>query len=99
MAKAKPSRGQQKSSGRPVTLSVKAEGAQNVIVVGDFNNWEEAGIPLRPMCGGCWETTLTLRPGEYQYRLKIDGEWRDHPEAQKRVPNPYGSENCVLVVS
>jgi hypothetical protein len=36
---------------------------------------------------------------EYQYRLVVDGEWRDHAEAPRRVSNPYGTENCVLTVA
>jgi 1,4-alpha-glucan branching enzyme len=98
MAKAKPFKGASKSSKKPVSLVVKAAGAQDVIVVGDFNQWNEAGTRLAKSGDGEWKITLSLEPGEYQYRLKVDGEWRDHAEAQKRVPNPYGSENCVLVV-
>jgi hypothetical protein len=41
---------------------------------------------------------LNLAPGEYQYRLLVDGEWKDHSEAKRRVPNAFGSENCVLTV-
>ncbi|MBI3858582.1 MAG: hypothetical protein HY293_23090, partial [Planctomycetes bacterium] len=44
-------------------------------------------------------TALDLPPGEYEYRLIVDGVWRDHPGAAKRVPNPFGTENCVLVVT
>jgi hypothetical protein len=28
----------------------------------------------------------------------VDGEWRDDPNCTERVPNPFGSENCVLHV-
>ena len=98
MAKAKSSRGPQKAGRKQVSIVVKAAEAREVVVVGDFNQWDEAGIRLTRSGDGEWKTTLSLDPGEYQYRLKIDGEWRDHPEAQKRVPNPFGSENCVLVV-
>jgi 1,4-alpha-glucan branching enzyme len=98
MAKGKPSKGAPKSPKKQVSLVVKAAGAREVVVVGDFNQWNEAGIRLAKSGDEEWKTTLSLEPGEYQYRLRIDGEWRDHAEAQKRVPNPYGSENCVLIV-
>jgi len=29
----------------------------------------------------------------------VDGQWRDHPDAPRRVSNPFGGENCVLTVS
>jgi hypothetical protein len=41
---------------------------------------------------------LTLEPGDYQYRLRVDGAWMDHAEAARRVTNPFGTENCVLQV-
>ena len=31
-------------------------------------------------------------------RFKVDGEWRDNPEASRKIPNPYGTQNCVLTV-
>ncbi len=42
---------------------------------------------------------LELAPGEYQYRLIVDGEWRDHSEATRRVANSFGTQNCVLIVA
>lgn len=57
------------------------------------------GVFLAVGSNGEWATSLQLPPGEYQYRLRVDGQWHDHLEARKRVPNPYGSENCVLFVS
>ena len=56
-------------------------------------------IRLTPAAGGEWTTSLELAPGEYQYRLIVDGEWRDHAEAASRVPNSFGTQNCVLVVA
>ena len=47
---------------------------------------------------GRWRTVISLEPGEYQYRLLVDEEWKDHAEANRRVPNLFGTENCVLTV-
>lgn len=83
---------------REVPFVVKALQAREVAVSGDFTGWSDR-IRLTPANGdGEWRATLQLPPGEYQYRLIVDGEWRDHPDAPKRVPNPFGSENCVLTV-
>jgi 1,4-alpha-glucan branching enzyme len=81
-----------------IRLGHVAPKAKEVIVTGDFTRWSRTGVPLRTTGDGIWETTLLLAPGEYQYRLLVDGLWQDHPNARKRVPNPFGSENCVLVV-
>jgi 1,4-alpha-glucan branching enzyme len=88
-----------KAAARLVPIDVRAEGAMKVAITGDFNRWAKEGRPLSQNGKGCWRVVLELAPGEYQYRLIVDGQWRDHAEAQKRVPNPFGTENCVLVVS
>jgi hypothetical protein len=44
-------------------------------------------------------TALQLAPGEYQYRLRVDGRWENNPAAERRAANAFGSENDVLVVS
>jgi len=72
--------------------------AKAVTITGDFTQWSKEGISLERGTNGEWKASLKLEPGEYQYRLLVDGEWRDHGEAGKRVPNPFGSENCVLTV-
>jgi 1,4-alpha-glucan branching enzyme len=79
---------------KKVTLGIHAPGAREVLVTGDFTD----GIRLAKRANGEWQAVMELPPGEYQYRLLVDGEWQDHPESQKRVPNPFGGENCVLVV-
>jgi hypothetical protein len=70
-----------------------------VIVTGDFTKWALDQILLARGEDGRWRGSVTLPPGEYQYRLRVDGHWRDHPDAPRRVPNPFGSDNCVLTVS
>jgi 1,4-alpha-glucan branching enzyme len=84
---------------RSVPIQIRVDGAKEVAITGDFNRWEKEGLRLKPDGKGTWRTVLELRPGEYQYRLIVEGQWRDHPEAAKRVPNPFGTENCVLIVT
>jgi hypothetical protein len=81
-----------------VRFLAKIEGAKEVVLAGDFTEWTKDQIKLNPIGSGEWEAVLNLAPGEYQYRLLVDGEWRDHSEAARRVPNAFGSENCVLTV-
>ena len=83
---------------RRVAITVKAPEAKEVCVTGDFTDWNDQGIRLSHDGGGRWRTVLTLEPGDHQYRLRVDGAWKDHAEADLRVPNPFGSQNCVLKV-
>ena len=82
-----------------VPFAARLGEAREVLLTGDFTSWTAAAVPLRKNADGRWTALLQLAPGEYQYRLLVDGQWRDHAEAQKRVPNPFGTENCVLTVA
>lgn len=84
---------------KKVPFVVKGIEAQEVSVTGDFSGWSQEGLRLTKERDGEWRTTLELEPGEHQYRLRVDGEWRNNDSAEKRVPNPFGSDNCVLEVS
>ena len=88
-----------KQAAKPVTFVVEAAGAKEVIVTGDFTKWASDKVKLARGEDGKWRAVVALPPGEYQYRLRVDGQWSDHPQAPKRVPNPFGTENCVLTVS
>jgi 1,4-alpha-glucan branching enzyme len=83
---------------RDVPFETHARAAREIIITGDFTGWTDEGIRLQKTEDGRWQALLHLAPGEYQYRLRIDGQWRDHPEALAKVPNPFGSQNSVLRV-
>mgnify|MGYP001588743659 CR=1 FL=1 len=87
-----------KTADRQVAFSVKSVQAKEVVLTGDFTGWALDRVKLQKAQNGEWQTTLVLPPGEYQYRLRVDGEWRDHEQATRRVPNVFGTENDVLVV-
>jgi 1,4-alpha-glucan branching enzyme len=87
-----------RASVRKVRFERRFPAADEVAITGDFAGWDPEGIPLHHDGEANWYATLELLPGEYQYRLRVDGEWRDDPEAEVRVPNPFGSENGVLRV-
>lgn len=87
-----------RASEKKVPIVVNAPNAGEVIVTGDFTQWSKEGIRLKKTASGRWETVLSLPPGEYQYRLLIDGAWTDDPVAKKQIPNEFGTTNCVLEV-
>jgi hypothetical protein len=82
-----------------IALQYHCPDAQSVCVAGDFNDWSPLSTPMsRRGDGGWWETRLTLRPGRYEYKFVVDGEWRHDPETPERVVNELGSFNSVLEV-
>lgn len=77
-----------------------APNASDVHVVGEFNDWNEQGSPLKQLKNGSFSTTVDLEQGrEYQFRYLIDGKsWENDDEADKYVTTPFGTENSVVVV-
>ena len=85
----------------PVTFTLPAEvGAADVALCGDFNNWDTGPIPLIRDTDGPWQVTVPLTPGSsYRYRYLLDGErWENAWDADRYEPNPYGSDNSVVMV-
>ncbi len=81
-----------------VTFSYTAPEAQTVLVAGDFTGWQEAPLSLRKDKQGLWTRTVALAPGKYEYRLLVDGQWRDDPQCPNRQRNQFGGQNCVCIV-
>src|SRR5580765_7954278 len=88
-----------KVSKQKVTFSYLSPDAQSVAVVGDFTGWQQAPIPLKKDKAGSWKKTVSLAPGQYEYRLLVDGEWKDDPHCGERRPNQFGGENCVCTIN
>ena len=87
-----------KSPKQKMTFSFLAPEAQTVLLAGDFTGWDQAPLPFKKQKSGVWKTTISLAPGQYEYRLLVDGQWRDDPECVNRRPNQFGGQNCVCIV-
>ena len=72
--------------------------AREVLVVGSFNDWQPDATPMTKLRGGNWATEILLKPGRYEYRLVVDGQWQDDPMAARFVANPFGGLNGVVEV-
>ncbi len=94
-----PAPGDSPSSRRVTLIAPIPEAVEQVAATGDFTGWSREGIPLKRRRDGAWSTTLDLSPGSYEYRLIVDGQWRNNPGAERHTTNPFGTENDVLVVS
>ena len=75
--------------------------AQNVTIVGDFNDWNANETLMKRLKDGTFAVTIDLeRDREYQFRYLIDSaRWENDWNADKYVSTSYGdSENSVVVV-
>ena len=88
----------QETRRRRLTLSLKAPRAKEVILVGDFNNWNAKVHPMKKDKKGVWTRTLMLFPGNYEYKLLVDGQWQNDPGNDQVCSNCFGTQNNILSV-
>jgi len=69
-----------------------------VHLVGDFNEWDEASIPMKHRENGTHVAEVKLRPGDYEFKYKSGSLWFNDSSAHKYVSNCWGSENSVVTV-
>lgn len=71
--------------------------ATNVILSGTFNDWNDADTRMARTATG-WECRMKLKPGYYEYKFIVDGEWINDPSTRARVPNEHNTDNTPLYV-
>lgn len=81
-----------------VTFEYFSPVAKEVLVAGSFNGWQPKALPMRHQLGGKWSAEIFLKPGQYEYRFVVDGQWRDDPMAARFIANSFGGLNCVIQV-
>ena len=84
---------------KKVEFFLKAPSAKSVKLAANFTDWEKCPLDMMQSEDGIWFSTIPLAPGQYSYRFIVDGQWCDDPRSTRRVPNPFGSENALLVVT
>ncbi|MFH1155024.1 MAG: isoamylase early set domain-containing protein [Pseudomonadota bacterium] len=84
---------------KKLTFSVEAAGAREVILVGDFNNWDPGKHLMKKDKNGVWIRAVSLPPGQYEYKFLIDGEWKEDPLNPQSCSNCFGTLNSVVDLS
>jgi 1,4-alpha-glucan branching enzyme len=70
-----------------------------VSVVGDFNDWNPTGTPLRRRGAGEWSLTLPLHPGRYRFSFLLDGRtWVSDPRLPSAPDPDFGAPTSILTV-
>ena len=88
----------QNKLGKKVIFEYFAPQAKRVTVAGTFNQWHPTETLLKKDRKGNWKITLTLTPGRYEYRYRVDGSWQNDQRPVECVPNAFGAWNCVTEV-
>jgi hypothetical protein len=83
----------------PVRFSLSAPNAARVSIVGDFNDWNPATLPMRRSADGrLWEVEVRLPLGRYNYAFMVDGQLARDPDAPSTAHDDFGAPNSVLMV-
>jgi transcriptional regulator with XRE-family HTH domain len=80
------------------TFTLTAPKANRVTLTGSFNSWDKSGTPLKKEKNGTWKTDLSLKPGRYEYKFIVDGQWWTDPANRNTVRNSLGSENSIVEI-
>jgi len=82
-----------------VTFKLKAE-AESLVLVGDFNGWDETATPMKKSEDGTFSVTVEMETGfEQQFRyIADDNIWLNDEAADKYVDSLLGSENSVIIL-
>lgn len=87
-----------KRQSRKIEFLLYAPHAQNVSLLGDFNQWDGEKYPMKKGKAGEWEKVLKLTPGNYEYKYMVDGQWQEDPANNQNRLNMYGTYNSLLTV-
>jgi hypothetical protein len=82
-----------------VVFTLEIHHAKEVLLVGDFTDWQKNPIRLRQGGGETWHAKVILPPGRHLYRYLVDGQWHDNPTQLERVPNAFGTTDHVIEIS
>lgn len=68
-------------------------------IAGEFNNWAPDEGVETIIDGNSIRKVFFVEPGEYQYRLIIDGKWRNDPTNPDQILNSLGVHTSMLKVT
>jgi 1,4-alpha-glucan branching enzyme len=73
--------------------------AQNVALIGDFNEWQAAAHPMTRMPDGGWVIRMELPHGHHQYQFLVDGVPTLDPNAMGKVHNERNETVSLIAIS
>ena len=86
------------SESKFITFAYSAPEANNVFLVGDFNDWDMGSCPLKKNDSGNWATSIKLELGTYAYKFLVDGHWYNDPKALDKATNEFGTQNDKIII-
>ena len=88
----------EESKRRRMIFYLDAPEAGEVLLLGDFNDWNLRKHPMKKADSGVWKKTAMLFPGRYEYKFLVDGQWQTDPANEQICWNRFGTQNNVIEV-
>ena len=87
------------SGRRVVEFFSPGEAGLRFLLAGSFNDWEpeQTVMEYDPVRGG-YSVTLSLAPGEYEYKFVRGDDWLPDDGNPNFAPNDFGTLNSVVKV-
>lgn len=80
-------------------FSLYAPQANEVFLLGDFNQWDSKKHQMKKEKPGVWEKTVLLTPGTHEYKYIVDGKWQEDPVNREKRLNSFGTYNNLLTIA
>jgi 1,4-alpha-glucan branching enzyme len=84
---------------KPVNFIYLATDANQVCLIGDFNNWTPGSHPMKRQPGGAWLIQVSLCHGHHRYLFLVDGRPTLDPMADGIARNELGERVSLRAVS
>ena len=84
---------------KPVNFYCSAPAAASVVLVGDFNNWDDTSHPMRRQVDGSWFLQVLLTHGHHRYLFLVDGKPVLDPRGTGVARNDLNERVSLIAVS
>lgn len=84
-----------------LTFAYHNDAAEQVAIVGDFNQWNPTQTVFQKLTDGLWRAAIVPPPpGEYRYKFVVDRHrWIEDPSNLVKEPDHFGGLNSVLHIA
>lgn len=94
-----PNRYSAKKIFKPVNFFCIAPDAQEVYLIGDFNDWDPSSHPMKRQPDGTWLLQILLNHGHHHYQFLVDGKPTLDPRAHGTARNHMDEKVSLHAVS
>lgn len=88
------------AAGSTVQFVIVVPAANEVSLVGDFNDWDASATPMELVANNrVWSVTIPLSAGRYRYAFLVNGDtWLSDPSAPPLQDDEFGRPGSVVTI-